>query len=253
MTTINSQEEFLQALRENPAWREAVRAELLGEEIPQLPTRFQALLERMDGFIAEQKEINRRLEGFVAELKAVNQRLDGFIAEQKAINQRLEGFVAEQIRINDNAQARFSRIDSDTARIRGYYAQARVRESAEVIAMEMGLYFVKVLTEADLMRIYQKANGNLSRGQRRSFQGADLVVETLDGDATVYIAGEISYTADHRDSDRVLRNARLLKEYTGNDAIPTVISVRNDFHVESLVEAGELTWYEIDGRKIGMD
>ena len=55
MTTINSQEEFLQALRDNPAWREAVRAELLGEEIPQLPTRFQALLERMDGLVSEQQ------------------------------------------------------------------------------------------------------------------------------------------------------------------------------------------------------
>ncbi len=32
MTTINSQEDFLRALRENPEWKEAVRALILGEE-----------------------------------------------------------------------------------------------------------------------------------------------------------------------------------------------------------------------------
>ena len=288
MTTINSQEEFLQALRDNPAWREAVRAELLGEEIPQLPTRFQALLERMDGlvseqqatnrridelvseqqatnqqlaatnrrldeFILEQRAINQRMESFVAEQKAINQRMESFVAEQRAINQRMEEYVAAQVRINANVSARLDRFDDDISLLRAHYAQTRVRESAEAIAMEMGLYYVRTLTEPDLIRIYQKANGDLPRGQRISFQNADLVVETLDGDATVYITGEISYTADYRDSDRVLRNARLLKEYTGNDAIPTVLSVRNDRHVQSLVEAGEVTWHEIDRKKLGIE
>ena len=225
MSTINSQEEFLQALRDNPAWRDAVRAELLGEVIPQSPTPFQSFLERLDEFIAEQREINRRM----------------------------EGFVAEQIRLNNNASARLDRIDSDTALLRAHYARTICRESVEAIAMELGLSYVRTLAEADLLRLYREANGSLSPGQRRSFQRADLVIEALDGDVTLYIAGEISYTADHRDSDRALRNARLLKEYTGKEAIPTVLSVRNDFHVESLVESGELTWYEIDRRMLAID
>ena len=165
----------------------------------------------------------------------------------------MEEYVAAQVRINANVSARLDRFDDDISLLRAHYAQTRVRESAEAIAMEMGLYYVRTLTEPDLIRIYQKANGDLPRGQRISFQNADLVVETLDGDATVYITGEISYTADYRDSDRVLRNARLLKEYTGNDAIPTVLSVRNDRHVQSLVEAGEVTWHEIDRKKLGIE
>lgn len=253
MTTINSQEEFLQSLRDNSAWREAVRAELLGEEIPQLPTRFQALLESMDVLVSEQQATNRRLDEFIVEQRAINQEMRGFVAEQSAINQRMEGFVAEQRRFNNNASARMDRFNDDTALLRAHYARTICREASEAIAMEMGLFYVRTLTEADLMRIYQKGNGSLSPGQRRSFQRADLVIETADGDATVYLAGEISYTADYRDSDRVLRNARLLKEYTGNDAIPIVLSVRNDHYVESLVESGELTWYEIDRRMLGME
>ena len=33
MTTINSQEGFLLALKENPQWKEAVRTRILGEEV----------------------------------------------------------------------------------------------------------------------------------------------------------------------------------------------------------------------------
>ena len=45
MTTINSQEDLLRALRENPEWKEAVRALILGEELLQIPTRFNAFVD----------------------------------------------------------------------------------------------------------------------------------------------------------------------------------------------------------------
>ena len=46
MTTINSQEDFLRALAENPEWRAAVRAQILGDEQLQLPVRFDAFVEQ---------------------------------------------------------------------------------------------------------------------------------------------------------------------------------------------------------------
>ena len=45
MTTINNQDDFLKALRNNPAWRDAVRAQILGEELLQLPVKFDAFVE----------------------------------------------------------------------------------------------------------------------------------------------------------------------------------------------------------------
>ena len=83
MTTINSQEDFLRALSENPQWREAVRAQILGEELLRLPARFDAFVERMDGFVAEMKD-------FVAEQKQINAELKGFVEEQKQINAELK-------------------------------------------------------------------------------------------------------------------------------------------------------------------
>ncbi len=45
MTTINSQDDFLEALKNNPQWRDAVRAQILGEDLMQLPVKFDAFVE----------------------------------------------------------------------------------------------------------------------------------------------------------------------------------------------------------------
>ena len=42
MTTINNQDDFLEALRNNPQWRDAVRAQILGEDLLKLPVKFDA-------------------------------------------------------------------------------------------------------------------------------------------------------------------------------------------------------------------
>ena len=40
MTTINNQDHFLRVLDANPSWPEAVRTRILGEELLQLPVKF---------------------------------------------------------------------------------------------------------------------------------------------------------------------------------------------------------------------
>ena len=69
MTTINSQEDFLRALRENPEWKDAVRALILGEELLRLPVRF-------DAFADEQRQFNKRVEADISDLKAGQTRLE---------------------------------------------------------------------------------------------------------------------------------------------------------------------------------
>ena len=45
MTTINTLDDFLKALDDNPTWRDAVRARILGEDVLQLPAKFDAFVE----------------------------------------------------------------------------------------------------------------------------------------------------------------------------------------------------------------
>ena len=68
MTIINSQEDFLRALSENPEWKAAVRAQILGEELMKLPARFEVFVDAMHTFVKEQKQFN-------AEQRHINTRV----------------------------------------------------------------------------------------------------------------------------------------------------------------------------------
>ena len=224
MTTINTLDDFLQALDDNPTWRDAVRARVLGEDVLQLPAKF-------DAFVEEQRAFNE-------EQRAFNEEMRGFVKEQRAINE-------EQRAWNRNATARFDRMEGDMGSIKGYYANYRAVQAAPWIAAEMGLEHVRTLSMDDLGQI---AARNLPVNVARSFRDADLVMEVTDGNEIGYVAMEISFTADKRDSDRAIRNAGLLTQITGKPARAAIASIRNDHEVTELVESGALFWYPLDDR-----
>ena len=227
MTTINSQEDFLRALRENPEWKEAVRALILGEELLQLPARFNA-------FADEQRQVNKRVESDISDLKAGVQELNAGQAQLQAGQRRIE--------------ARMDRQEYDNSTLKDWYTSSVARSSAETLPVDLGLEYVRTLTETDLDRMIRAAQPDLPLNQVRSFRRADMVVEARDDSGTVYICMEASYTGDLRDSDRAQRNARFLTEFTGHRAIPVVASVRNINEVSALVDSGTVYWYELEDR-----
>ena len=109
MTTINSQEDFLRALSENPQWKDAVRAQLLGEEMLQLPARlaefvqstnrnFELVYQRLDRLetdVAEIKTDVAVLKTDVAELKTDVAEIKTDVAELKTDVAELKTDVAE--------------------------------------------------------------------------------------------------------------------------------------------------------------
>ena len=146
----------------------------------------------------------------------------------------------------DRMDARFDRMEGDNAFLKGREAQTVARNQAVLIAHDLGLEYVRILTETDLFRISRQAEGSLPANELRSFRRADFVIEAVQDSETVYIPVEVSFTGDHRDSDRALRNAELLSRFTGKPAVATLASFRNDRHVAGLVESGALQWYEMD-------
>ena len=191
MTTINSLDDFLQALDDNPQWLEAVRSRILGDELKQMPARFNAFVDRVEAFM-------ERTEGFMHRTEEFMVRMQRFVEEQTAINTRLI--------------QRMDRMESDFSVFKGDYARQATLADAWGIARDMGLEYVRTLSKEDLGRLAENALDNESlrerRDQLRSFRNADLIIETKDGAATKYVAIEISFTADHRETDRAERNAR---------------------------------------------
>ena len=162
----------------------------------------------------------------------------GFVKEQRVVNE-------EQRAWNRNATARFDRMEGDMGSIKGFYANYKAVQAAPWIATDMGLEHVRTLSLDDLGRM---AARNLPVNVARSFRDADLVMEVADGNETSYVAMEISFTADKRDSDRAIRNADLLTQLTGKPARAAIASVRNDYEVTELVESGALYWHPLEDR-----
>ena len=74
-----------------------------------------------------------------------------------------------------------------------------------------------------------------------------------DGSDTVYVAVEVSFTANKRDVDRAQRNAEFLKRFTGCRAKPAIASVKNDDYVSDQVDRGSVHWHSISRRSLEPD
>ena len=224
MTTINSLDDFLRALDANPSWREAVRARILGEELLQLPVKFDAFAQDQD----------KRLEN-----------VENLVQEQSSRLENVENLVQEQNTRTTNIEVHMDRIEGDTGTLKGDFARTRTVQDAQGIASDMGLEFVRTLNTADLSEM---AGNAIPRDVGRSFRNADLVIEATDGTDTRYIAMEVSFTADRRDCDRAIRNAGLITRFTGKPAQATVASVRNDRDAAEAVESGDVYWHPLEDR-----
>ena len=230
MTTMNSQDDFLRALSENPQWKAAVRAQILGEELLQLPARFDAFVEQMTAFVAEMR---------------------GFVAEQKRFNEEITDLVAEQKRIIDRIDRRLTTLSNDVAQAKGGHARSSAIQDAPGIAIDLdaGLRYLRTLTREELAKMAQDAAvGDIPTRELRSFRLADLVIEAKDGNDTCLIAVEASFTASQRDASRAQRNAVLLTRFTGKPAHAVIASVRNDHDAEAELAAGNVRWHELEER-----
>ena len=268
MTTINTQEDLLRALSENAEWRAAMRVQIVGDELMNMPPAFYAFMDQVSGFIVEVKQFNAEMKQFNAEQKQFNAEMREFVAEQKDSNTRIElrmdslaqdvgelrdDFTTLSGRV-DGLSHSFDRLRDDVGQVKGYYARNWAEKYAGSITLNMGLEYVRILQPLELTRMVLKvAAGRRLTNNQRSFQAADIVVEATDGDTPCYIAVEVSFTADTRDTNRALRNASMLMEYTGRRAHAAIVSVRNDDSIGWQIESGAVYWHQIEERDIEPD
>ena len=238
MTTINSLDDFLRALDANPSWREAVRTRILGEELLQLPVKF-------DAFAQEQGKRLENVENLVQEQSSRLENVENLVQEQGRHLENVENLVQEQNTRTTNLEVRMNRIEGDTGTLKGDFARTRSIQDAQGIASDMGLEFVRTLSATDLSEM---AGNALPRDVGRSFRNADLVIEATDGADTRYIAMEISFTADRRDCDRAIRNAGLITRFTSKPTQAAVASVRNDRDAAEAVESRAVYWHPLEDR-----
>lgn len=215
---IETFEDLLRILDENPEWVEALRVRLLTKELLELPARFAEYVKSND------ERWNRSDERW----NRSDERFDGL-------------------------EARLDRWERDMGRLRARHARDSVREQADLLARDLGSRKVRSLTIADLLDMSDAADtSGISTDDLRSFRRADLVLEAerLETGETHYIVVEVSYTVNGRDTTRAMRNAEYLTRFTGMQALAVISGVRKDNRIDPEIAEGKVAFYEIEDERL---
>ena len=233
-------EDFLRALDENPEFLQAVRRKVLSQELLELPKLLAILTARVNEFV-------ENTNAFIAEQKKINARVDTFISEQRQFNQEQRQFNQEQRQFNQEQRDTNRRLEASIGELKGERVERVVKRHFVDISSAMGYQCTGTISKDERMEMVRNHNAwDIPEGDRRSFYNADLVIRVEDmASATHYIVVEASYTADRRDTDRAIRNAKFLNRFTGCPVHAAVASLRNDHAIDSLVMDGSVFWYQL--------
>ncbi len=219
------------------------RLEVMSDQIGDLNDQQKA----MSG---EQKAMSDQLKAMSDEQKAMRDEQKAMRGEQKAMRNQQEAMLDDIAAI----KRRQDTMSNDIGQVKGGHARAEVAQEAGVIALDMGLGYVDNVPKLQLAKWAQEnSNSGIDPSDLRSFREADLVVEATDGPDTVYIAVEVSFTANQRDVDRAQRNAEFLERFTGRRARAAIASVKNDDYVDEQVDKNLVHWHRIERRSLEPD
>ncbi|MDE0630174.1 MAG: hypothetical protein OXH73_01580 [Caldilineaceae bacterium] len=275
MSTINTMEDLIQVLDEHPEWLEALRARLLSRELLDLPHNFAMFVTEMREFKSEMNEFkaqvdrfvaatNSRFDGVDARLDKVDARFDGVDARFDGVDARLDKVDARLDKVDarfdgvdarldkvdarlDGHDAMFKRITDDLGQLKGAHARNAALENAAIIARDLGLRRTKSLSREELLDLIDASDTvGITVDDLRSFRVADLIMEAAAEDEEIcYVAVEISYTANGRDTQRAIRNAEFMTRFTGKRSFAVVSGLYRDDRIQESIESGELCWHQL--------
>ena len=187
MTTINTTEDLLRIVRENEEFRDAMRRELLSDEVLELPKRL-ALYAEATNLRLDRIDSNLSvLKADVAELKEMSQShtndigfLKGFALESKLYN-RGTSYLAPSLNVYDIPRIRAAERDENSAEF-----NSRLRDALENGAITMEEYDRVLSTDM------------IVSGRRTSVVG------------TAYVAIEASYSVHRSDIRKVIQSKVIL-------------------------------------------
>ena len=156
--------------------------------------------------------------------------------------------------VENRLTSQINQLRDDIGPIKDAHAMGAAIREADLIAEEMGFRFVRVLERSDIRAL---VNGQglpgASSDDLKSFRRADLIMEVSDPQGEIaYIAAEVSFTTDERDSNRAIRNAEYMTELTGKEARAAIVGLRRDNRIEQLSQ-NKVFWYVLPQSSVHSD
>ena len=220
MTTINTIEDLIKLLDEKPEWLEAVRSRILTRELLDLPQTLAEFIETT----------NRRFDEADKRFDAIEQTMGAMQGDIKATQEDVKS------------------IRNDIGVLKGGHARTSAYREPSAITDGLGLNRIRNLGYNDLRNLTVSADtSGIPSNDILSFRRADMVLEATDQAGQIcYVAVEISFTVNGRDTERAIRNASLLTRFTGCSAHAAVAGLYRDNRIDHRVDSGEVFWHQLN-------
>lgn len=261
-TQIETMNDILRILREDPEARQQLRALLLTEEILELPAKVARLTElveqltgqvqeltaaqkatdeRLTRFIAYQEGVNARQETAIQELRESGARQETAIQElrefkdrQEVFNQEQREFNQEQREFNARTDHRLETLETKFDYLLGDNLEARMeRAIMPRLARHYGLHRTELLQSQFTLphaHFEQRLNAavtaaKITREQADTLRQADFIVRARreSDQAEVFCVVEVSWTVDQHDIARVRIWADILAAAGADRVYPLVV------------------------------
>ena len=230
MTTINDIQDLVQIIEDRPEWRRELQRVLLTPDL-----RDTASLIRETAKLAAQNA-----EGIAANVKSIAANAETIekIEATNAETAKLVAQNAESIKLLTDMAGLHSGRTSDT---RNLFISLKVVHEAALIADRIGLRVVRTLEAQDIIDIWNAGKSKsltdgISREDERSFKLADLIIEArADDGVQCFIAVEISFTVDERDTRRAIRNVEYITNFIEAPTYAVVAGVSKDNRIDGVL------------------
>ena len=241
--TVDTIEDIIRILREKPEVREAVRREILTDELLELP-------EKVAQIITIQQQILERLDGHggrLDSLETIQQKILETLNQHGKTLAEHSKALAEHSKALAEHSASLKNIEENQ---RGFAAMQTAERSYPLIAMNMGLTEPRLLSIVEIAEMAMgDAASEYTLDELNSFRECDIVIaaRNADGDER-YIAVQVSSTVDHGDIDRAIGHAKMIERFTGVPAYPAVAGFGNVRVAERRLSSGSVHWHRLSSR-----
>jgi chromosome segregation ATPase len=237
MAVINTTSDLLKALRENPEWKDAVRAEILGERLQTLPElvsentrQIASIGDKLDRASNLLAALTERLDRVDAQIAALTERLDRVDAQIAALTERLERVENRLERVEnrlERVENRLERVENRLERVENRLGKMDGRHLESDILANPRSYIRRKDLSAVRSLSYDERYELSSQLEENEEEELDLLDAILEGETPtgehVYIAVEASVTIEVYDLERAKRRAYFLAKATNTPVLPLVV------------------------------
>jgi len=249
--TVKDFQGLLRLLERRPAWRDALRAALLGEEFAELPKLVREL-------VRAQRATNRQIHALVKAQAAIGERLDGveqalarLTAAQARTEEELRVLVREVATIKQDVaglRQDVTVVKQDVAGLKGTDLERTYRERAAQYFQAI-LRRIRVVDHQHLADLLDDAvdAGRITPEEKDQVLQSDVaVVGRRDGEQ-VYLLAEVSSVVDREDVERARNRASVLERATGMPVVAAAAGRQATAGAREEARASGV-WLVLDGK-----